>query len=464
MKLQCKLAAIALSVALLYGCSPSMVSSSSQACASSSQSSSSLSASSNADSTGTSSLPPYLLELQNRELLRNKTIVTITGCTGFTALLSSDGEVFVSGTNTKGLLANGKVSSERDETPAEVRQIPFPEKIKLLDCGVSGCVAVGESNTIYLWGSLFTCGYSNTPFQTGIPVTSPFAVDFDKEITAIDFYFSDIIILTKDGTAYSLGEASMFGYIIGRMGTVENSPVFLKPIPLNVPEKITQASSTSGYFFLLGESGKIYYARTFFGDEAIPNEEILSQLPYDISTPVFREIPSPVRFTKISASSFEDHPQGNIYKHMPLYALSAQGELYFWQYETEYPDHTPPDPSLQKIELPEPISDMSDNNGGFNLFLSSAGNLYAAGNLPAALSGLSSTDPTMLPAKLPYSGIECFSSPGNNLIYRGQNGEVHVVGDGGHGELFLPVVPIYYSMSKFTPDQTLELFQFHPEN
>ena len=142
-----------------------------------------------------------------------------------------------------------------------LQKVDIAEPIKLVAVGLDGCVAVGESNTIYIWGLFTYRTYSDKDGTTLIDArgNNIMAIPFDQEITQIKFQISKITFLTASGDAYALGEPYMpvNDKIDGYECTDEN---VLTPQKIELPEKIVQVDTTEAAMFWLGESGKVYLA------------------------------------------------------------------------------------------------------------------------------------------------------------------------------------------------------------
>lgn len=168
-----------------------------------------------------------------------------------------------------------------------------------------------------------------------------FCIQFDKKIRQIEEHYADTFLLTEDGELYFIGEGSLFGYpsLIGQYP--EPSEKFFIPTKIEVPEKIVQIFRTKKYLFLIGESGKFYYAYCFV-DIGVNNQFIPPNgKAYSYDTQLFKEISLDSSVKQIAYSL-----------HGEVFVLTENGKIFSWNcIDDVKPGESLPVPNFQEEKL-----------------------------------------------------------------------------------------------------------------
>lgn len=218
-------------------------------------------------------------------VLESKVIAQITSARSTTYLRTTDGEVYSIGSNQYKQLGQNTF-----QYLYGLQKVELPEPIKLICGGTTGALAVGESNTLYLWGRVTDWPYLNENDEEIINTygSDIITIPFDQEVVQVSFQLGKITLLTTDGTAYAFGEAYEAGYLSESKGIdgyhwkIEN---LLVPQKIILPEKIVKAEATEHAMFWLGESGAVYTAYDKpiidFPCEAIEENPYARKLSFD---------------------------------------------------------------------------------------------------------------------------------------------------------------------------------------
>ena len=183
-------------------------------------------------------------------LLKRSSIKTLINTDSNVFYLMNDitGSVYVTGSNEYGLLGQGTYSGDSDGSALRAN---LPERIKLIDASETRAAAVSDTNKVYIWGDLSAWGI--TPEDTKETMYKVFS--FDTIVTDISVGENHIALLTKDGSAYTLGtNLGQLGYdIFTNLG--EFYPDFRK-IETSAVFSIVDTNATATYF--LSGSGELY--------------------------------------------------------------------------------------------------------------------------------------------------------------------------------------------------------------
>ena len=137
----------------------------------------------------------------NLELkIEGKEIIDVVANNDYILLLTKDGYVYAEGNNETGALCQGDFNEYKDMV-----KIDFPEKIMMID----DCVAVGESNNVYIWGVAYYAlkQYNQCDVIPYNPLSSCTPsiniVHFDQDIKYIHKSDNFINILIYKGSVYT---------------------------------------------------------------------------------------------------------------------------------------------------------------------------------------------------------------------------------------------------------------------
>ena len=187
--------------------------------------------------------------------LDGQTVCQIATCTDVTYVLTTEGRVYATGINRHKQLGQGTFGYLYG-----LQEVDLPEPIRRLYTGNCGCIALGESNTMYLWGRIIDHSADESLDTRG---TDVIAVPFDQPIADIAFQLRKITLLTEDGSVYAFGEAFRDGMITEHGdcdGYYWRPEDLLVPQPVVLPEKIVQIDASEQALYWLGESGALYLA------------------------------------------------------------------------------------------------------------------------------------------------------------------------------------------------------------
>jgi len=183
-------------------------------------------------------------------LLKRSSIKALVNTDSNVFFLMNDitGSVYVTGSNEYGLLGQGTYGGDSDESALRA---DLPERIKLIDASETRAAAVSDTNKVYIWGDLSAWGI--TPEDTQKTMYKVFT--FDTIVTDISVGENHIALLTKDGSAYTLGtNLGQLGYDMDtNLG--EFYPDF-KKVETSAVFSTVDTNATATYF--LSGSGELY--------------------------------------------------------------------------------------------------------------------------------------------------------------------------------------------------------------
>jgi alpha-tubulin suppressor-like RCC1 family protein len=327
------------------------------------------------------------LTLQNinpdLSVLNGETICQIEQNNSLTFLVTESGRLFACGYGAGNRMLKGYDEQNRVLPSAGLHEISFNEKIKMTQLGLTSAVAVGESNTIYLWGSGFS-GMKSV--QDGIVANrnTIVTVPFHKEIANIAHYGTRVLILTTDGEVYGLGGApSVYDYDlqnpVGLFGYKWNEDTTSNVHKIETPEPIVQICATSITSVMLGKSGKCYIAAQKL-DESVWKEQKITDYPTKKLTgyPYLEMVDFDQTIVTVGISSIE-----------MLYVVTENGSVYGagindrGHIGTGVPEkvnmQTAVVKEFQKINIPERVIQVGCTGEMFASFLTENGNLYVTG-------------------------------------------------------------------------------------
>lgn len=331
-------------------------------------------------------LMDYLtLENINPDLsvLNGETICQIEQNNSLTFLVTESGRLFGCGYGAGNRMLKGYDEQYRVIPTAGLHEISLGEKIIMTRLGLTSAVAVGESNTIYLWGSDFS-GMKSV--QRGITAdrNTVVSVPFHKEIANIAHYGTRLLILTTDGEVYGLGGApSIYDQDlknpVGLFGYKWSEDTALDVHKIETPEPIVQICATSITSVMLGQSGKCYIAAQKL-DESIWKEQKITDYPTKklAGYPYLEMVDFAQPIVTIGISSIE-----------MLYIVTDDGSVYGagindrGHIGTGIPEKVNMQTSVieefQKIDIPEKVVQVGCTDQMFASFLTENGNLYVTG-------------------------------------------------------------------------------------
>lgn len=377
------------------------------------------------------------------DLLKNEVICQISNSVNRTYLLTESGRLFASGASEFHSFAQ-----ESYMPIFGLVEIDLPESIKMIHAGEYCCVAVGESNTIYLWGHFTSRVYDQIElyYDQSSPLIS---VPFEKEVKDVKCEGTRVVILTEQGEVYAFGDSYLpWGGITfdqtydGYEWSEEN---FLIPQKIQVPEKVVQISSTAVSMFLLGESGTCYagyYAG--YGEYAIrfPSKDCASNPKLrvlDFSQPIV-SIGTADSSLFVLTKNGEVYTAGNnstLHLGIGLKKDSNNHESNFSNGPTWILKE------FEKVPLPEKVIQLGNCADQIGLFLTESGKIYATGynykdwlltgrEIPpdSEYNEERLTEPVLM--QIP-DAVEEFSGTGPATFYRRADGKVFFVGLATYG-------------------------------
>lgn len=391
----------------------------------------------------------YQFQLMNQldfSALQNETIVSLVPSSSRTFLLTESGRVFGVG--------DGEYDTLQQHTYAPVRwlvEIEFPEKIVMLRATDTDVLAVGESNTLYMWGFHFQQMQKGAESSTNMYTIRFHQPIADVQFDGINIYGGNrVLILTESGEAYAFGVSyNLFDDPNSKTknGYEWNEKNLLIPQKIETGEKIVQIDVSMGAMFLLGESGSCYTAYTQ-EDNNYPSHVLYNN-------PNLKEIDFTDPITKIWATRFSLFVQtenGDVY---------AAGNNYYGQMGIGLrKDSDNNDPAykddmhagywvlkkFEKVPLNEKITSVLHTRGWCNTaFLTESGKVYACGSnyndqwfTGRPVSEENKEDFLYSPVEIPLSfSVTDACSNGYTHFFRAANGSVYVMGSNYYGQAML---------------------------
>lgn len=371
-------------------------------------------------------------------VLAGQTIRQIATTVDVTYLLTEDGAVYGIGINR-----HKQLGQNTFQYLYGLQKVDLPEPIKLLSTGTKGCIAVGVSNTLYMWGRVIDRSFEAPDGSEWIDSrgTDVLTIPFDQEVVQVAFQLLKVTLLTADGSVYAFGESYETGCVTecgGMDGYYWRVQELLTPQKVVLPEKITQIDATENAMFWVGESGAVYTAfkSDFIGFpcEKIPENEYVRKLTLDF--PV-ASVTAGLNNLILQSTDRKLYALGcNWPAIFPIRAADQQNRMDgygFWNFRTAVP-----------LQISFPVKQIQAMTGHATFFLmSDDGDVYALGEgfwdwLLTDAPG--EKDPVDLyicyttPAKMNLPKVSEFLARGNTYFFRSAaDGKIYTAGYNMYG-------------------------------
>lgn len=371
-------------------------------------------------------------------ILAGQPIRQIATTVDVTYLLTETGNVYSIGINR-----HKQLGQNTFQYLFGLQTVKLPEPIKLLSAGSKGCIAVGESNTLYLWGRVLDRSYEKTDGSNWIDSrgTDILTIPFDQEVVQVAFQLLKVTLLTADGTVYAFGESYQTGCITecaGTDGYYWRVQDLLTPQKVVLPEKIIQIDATENAMFWLSEHGTVY---TAFKDDFIgfpctevPENTYARKLTLDFAV---TSITAGLNNLILQSADRKLYALGcNWPPIFPISQVDLQNKMPgygFWNFRTAVP-----------LQIPFSVKQVQAMTGHATFFLvADSGDVYALGegywdwlltDAPGTKDPVDRYICYNTPAKMNLPKISEFLGRGNTYFFRNAaDGKIYTAGYNMYG-------------------------------
>jgi uncharacterized repeat protein (TIGR02543 family) len=223
---------------------------------------------------GTTTLTSSPIEITNHFTLNNgETITSVYAGYSFSGALSSDGNVFMWGANTRGQIGGGDGLTSNALSPVNITtrfNLDAQDRIQSLSLGHDHASAISEDGKVFMWGSNQAgSSYSGqigldsnySLVRNPINITHVFNLNPNETIQSMSLgsYYSSALTSTHRVFTWGLNDNAQLGN--GTQGSVTNTH-----IPVNITSRFTLtdnevvASLNMGYYssFALTSTGRVF--------------------------------------------------------------------------------------------------------------------------------------------------------------------------------------------------------------
>ena len=192
-------------------------------------------------------------------VLLGKTITQISCGDTFTAVLTSDNNVYSWGIGVDGQLGNNTNTNSNVPVAVDMTGVLLGKTITQISSGVSFCICLTTDNNLYSWG---INGQGELGDGTLVSTTTPTTVDMGgvligKTISQISCAGSFSLVLTTDNELYSWGYNGN-GQLGDGTNTIGSVPVAVVMSGVLLGKTITQISCYTYHSLVLTSEGDLY--------------------------------------------------------------------------------------------------------------------------------------------------------------------------------------------------------------
>ena len=371
-------------------------------------------------------------------VLTGQTIRQIATTVDVTYLLTETGKVYSIGINR-----HKQLGQNTFQYLYGLQSVNLPEPVKLLSTGTKGCIAVGESNTLYMWGRVIDRSFENPDGSVWIDArgTDILTIPFDQEVVQVAFQLLKVTLLTADGTVYAFGESYQTGCTsecAGMDGYYWRVQDLLTPQKVVLPEKIVQIDATENAMFWVGESGSVYTAfkEDFIGFPCtnVPENAYVRKLNLDFAV---TSVTAGLNNLILQTADRKLYALGcNWPSIFPILKTDQQNKMDgygFWNFRTAV-----------QLQIPFSVKQVQAMPGYATFFIiSDSGDVYALGegywdwlltDAPSAKDPIDLYVCYTAPAKMNLPKVSEFLGRGNTYFFRNAaDGKVYTAGYNMYG-------------------------------